>query len=145
LPKPYYLSANGLRFECTRCGDCCTRPGPVYFPPEDLQRAAAHLGTTPEGFLRRYRARRGNGVAALDGGDAPCPLYDADRGCTIYEARPTQCRTFPFWPELVNRKRSWEHAGKSCEGIGRGKRHAPAAIEPLVVACRETLPPEDPW
>jgi uncharacterized protein len=145
LAQPYYRTANGLRFECTRCGGCCTRPGPVYFPRPDLERAAAFLGTTPAALLRRHHGRWTRGVAAIDAGDAPCPFYAADRGCTIYEARPTQCRTFPFWPELVTRKRSWERGARSCEGIGRGERRPPEEIERLVTACVDVLPPEDPW
>jgi Fe-S-cluster containining protein len=145
MPAPYYRTANGLQFECTRCGDCCTRPGPVYFPPADLERAADHLGLGPEAFLRRFHAVRKRGVAVVDAGDAPCPFYAADQGCTIYPVRPVQCRTFPFWPEVVNRRRSWERAGRSCEGIGRGARHAPGTIEPLVLACEDALPPETAW
>ncbi len=31
-----------------------------------------------------------------------------DGGCAIHPAKPTQCRIFPFWPELV----------ESHEGVG---------------------------
>jgi len=33
-----------------------------------------------------------------------CIFYDKDiNGCSIYEARPIQCRTFPFWDYYKNR------------------------------------------
>lgn len=143
VSKPYYQKTRGLRFECTRCGHCCTRPGPVYFPEPELERAAAHLGLTPRGFRSRYAVRRIDGVPALDpGNDLPCPFYDETDGCTIYDARPTQCRTFPFWPEIVNRKRDWDREARECEGMNRGPRHAVARIEQAVLACEAADLPE---
>ena len=33
-------------------------------------------------------------------------VFLSEGRCTIHSVRPTQCRTFPYWPELINR-RSW--------------------------------------
>lgn len=147
MPEPYYAKAEGLRFECTRCGLCCTRPGPVFFPPADLARAARFLMLTPGEFKRKFRLHRLDGVLALEPDDRDaCPFHEDGRGCSIYDARPTQCRTFPFWPEIAHRRRSWESAGRACEGIGRGPRQPPTAIERAIVACREAgLPRSEPW
>ena len=41
-------------------------------------------------------------------------------GCTVYEQRPEQCRTFPFWPEIVERKATWNRTARYCPGIGKG-------------------------
>jgi len=144
---PYYRKHQGLRFECTRCGNCCTRPGPVYFPDSELDRAARHLGLDGKEFRRRYRIHRRDGVPALDPGpDLPCTFYDEDAGCTIYDARPTQCRTWPFWPETVHRRRDWETAARDCEGMNEGERHGVVEIERLLLACEEAgLPEGDSW
>jgi Fe-S-cluster containining protein len=40
-------------------------------------------------------------------GEDACAFLDGAR-CTVYEARPTQCRTFPFWKENLRRRGSWE-------------------------------------
>lgn len=147
MARSFYKSAGGLRFTCTGCGACCRRPGPVYFTGGDLERAAAYLGMTPAAFRRRYRVRRRDGVPAVDPGpDSPCVFLGEDDRCTIYPARPTQCRTWPFWPEVVRRKRSWEKAARSCEGMNHGRRHSPAEIEAALEACRRAgLPEGDPW
>jgi hypothetical protein len=102
---------------------------------------------TPAAFRRRYRVHRVDGVPAIDPGDTePCPFHDEAQGCTIYEARPTQCRTFPFWPEVVHRKGSWERAARDCEGIGRGPRHDAVEIEQALILCEEVgLPEGNPW
>jgi len=144
---PFYRSREGLRFECTGCGNCCTRPGPVYFPLPDLERAARHLGVSPLEFRRRYRLRDREGVPSLDPGpDRPCTFHDETTGCTIYEGRPTQCRTWPFWPETVHRRRAWEAAARECEGMDRGRRHSVVEIERHLSDCEEVgLPEGDPW
>lgn len=115
----------------------------MYFPARELHRAAAFLGLTPRDFRSRYHVRTLDGIPALDpGSDRPCPFYDAGAGCTIYAARPTQCRTFPFWPEVANRKRAWEREARECEGMNRGRRHSVAEIEQAVLRCEAVdLPP----
>jgi hypothetical protein len=117
----------------------------VYFPPRELQRAADFVGLTPREFRSRYHVRLLDGVPALDpGNDLPCPFYDAEDGCTIYEARPTQCRTFPFWPEIAGQKRAWDREARECEGMNRGPRHSVIEIERSVLACEAAdLPGED--
>jgi Fe-S-cluster containining protein len=41
-------------------------------------------------------------------------------GCSIHPAKPTQCRIFPFWPELMDSKREWQKTAAYCPGIGKG-------------------------
>lgn len=48
----------------------------------------------------------------------------ADTGktwCNAHQERPSQCRTWPFWPDNLRNRRSWERAGRECEGVGRGE------------------------
>jgi Fe-S-cluster containining protein len=58
---------------------------------------------------RRLRMKRGK-----------CPFLLSD-GCSIHTAKPTQCRLFPFWPELVSDRKQWTRVGRYCPGIGVGK------------------------
>jgi Fe-S-cluster containining protein len=41
--------------------------------------------------------------------------------CSIYEVRPTQCRTYPFWPAIVRAPQTWAKEGEQCPGIGKGE------------------------
>lgn len=146
MKTPFYQKNNGLQFECTRCGNCCTRPGPVFFTPAELARAADFLRISPSTFRRRYGAYREEGVWAIDPQHGPCFFYDEDTGCTIYEARPLQCRTWPFWPETVLTRRAWNAAARDCEGMNQGPRVPPEEIERLLVECeRAGLPEGEPW
>ena len=38
------------------------------------------------------------------------------RACTVYPVRPLQCRTWPFWPENLSSKQSWDHAASAVMG-----------------------------
>jgi Fe-S-cluster containining protein len=42
--------------------------------------------------------------------------------CGMYASRPQHCRTWPFWPEILSTKRSWEDYRRQtpCPGMGSG-------------------------
>ena len=48
--------------------------------------------------------------------------------CTIYEARPIPCRTFPFWPEHLDSPAAWRELAGDCPGVGSGPRHGESEI-----------------
>lgn len=114
--KPWY--SDGLNFKCTECGQCCTgAPGYVWVTKEEIVAIAAYLKLSVEVFSRKY-LRLVNGQYSLVEYKAnnDC-VFLKDRKCQIYPVRPKQCRTFPWWPQNLNTKESWEIAAKGCEGI----------------------------
>ena len=47
--------SDGLRFECTQCGACCTgRPGFVLFSEDEAALITERLGVTPQEFHDTY-------------------------------------------------------------------------------------------
>ena len=55
---PWY--ADGLRFACTQCGNCCSGPpGAVWFTPDEADDMAAALGIDTGTFLATYTRRLG--------------------------------------------------------------------------------------
>ncbi len=121
----------GLRFSCTQCGNCCTGPpGTVWFTDEEAVTMAAALGITSAEFHKRYahkvdgrwslterRAAAGYDCVFLDRTSAPGRAL-----CSIYTARPTQCRTWPFWPENLTSKKVWDQVKRRtpCPGMDQG-------------------------
>lgn len=121
----------GLRFDCTRCGNCCRSHGRyayVYLAPADVRAIAAHLGLSPADFLASYCAEE-DGYVLLRMDEPACPFLTAQGTCSIYPVRPKQCATWPFWEENLERA-VWEGAVKAvCPGVGTGPLHAAEAIE----------------
>ena len=109
-----------LRFECQRgCINCCDQEGFVYLTETDLKRVAKFTGMSARAFEVRYVYRTAHTLRFRKPPDKQCPFLEG-HGCSIHPAKPTQCRTFPFWPELVENPAAWKLTSRFCPGIGKG-------------------------
>ena len=125
-PSPFY--ADGLRFDCTRCQRCCRiEPGFVFLSRQDVARLAAHLGASEAEVESDYcRSVDAGGVPRLsliEQKNYDCVFW-RDAGCRVYEARPTQCQSFPFWSANVESESGWHSVGEACPGVDRGPRRS---------------------
>ncbi len=130
-PEPWY--ADGLRFACVRgCTRCCRGfPGDVFVNDEEIAAIAAFLGLPDPEFRDAFLRPAGSGRLSLrDRGDYECVMLEAG-GCSIYPVRPRQCRTFPFWPEIIASADAWERQAKTCPGINYGMLYTRKQIEAL--------------
>ncbi len=130
----------GMRFECqTGCTACCQRRGFVYLTEDDVARAAQFLGMAPAEFERLYiyRTRNLRRLRIPRGGQ--CRFLRAD-GCSIHPAKPTQCRIFPFWPELTKTRRAWRRTAAACPGIGKGALVQIQTVRTLAQEMRTAYP-----
>ena len=120
MTQPWYQ--DGLRFRCTRCGDCCTgAPGFVWVADADLSAIAAHRGETPEEVQAFYTRRTTRGRTLREKANGDCVFYDREHGCTVYPVRPPQCRTWPFWESNVASPERWQQTCAVCPGSGQGE------------------------
>ena len=145
---PWY--ADGLRFFCTACGACCTGvPGYVWVQPDDVERMAASLGISARRFKRLYTRKAKGKLSLRERENGDCILLKNDR-CTVYDAKPTRCSTFPFWPEVLGHPDEWRETRSRCEGIDRGHHYDRPAIERLLAGDdapmreRQALPEPEP-
>ena len=117
LPDEHWFEA-GLRFRCTSCGKCCTgSAGAVYLSKPDLERLANFFRLPVGAFARKYtRMSKGRRVLADRAASLDCVFLNAGT-CTVYDARPTQCRTYPWWHGNIRDEESWVSAAEDCEGI----------------------------
>ena len=108
----YQLAKNNeeepkLPFKCTGCGNCCRTKGEVYVSNDELESIHSYFDITTaqqkEEFQATYISKKVNG----DGGvilksqtdSTSCIFLDeATNECKIYDVRPLQCSTYPFWP-----------------------------------------------
>lgn len=113
----------GLPFACTRCGRCChARNGyeHVRLNRREQRRLARRLGLRLRDFLDRYTRRTEDGHVGLRFVDGHCILLDGVE-CSVHDARPTQCRTWPFWPELLASRAAYAREVRSfCPGSTAG-------------------------
>ena len=113
---------DGLAFECTRCGACCTgAPGYVWVDAAEIAALAAFRGESLDQFSRQFVRQVGDRLSLVERPGGDCIFWDKTAGCTVYPARPTQCRTWPFWPENIETREDWKHVTSGCPGAGVGR------------------------
>ena len=140
------------------CGDCCRgfKEGEVYLYKDDILRLAEFLGITDMNGLRKFtqkyvkvindsffwkdpEAQRGKTYRfktlgfAFTGDDEHCHFLKNNE-CTVHEARPFQCRCFPFWQMMVKSKKNVIAYAKKCPGLqeslkGNGKYYSREEIQ----------------
>lgn len=113
---PWYKE--GLRFKCTECGKCCTGfPGYAWVTEEEIHEMANFLKMSVKKFRKRYlRLVKNRFALKEDAVNYDC-VFLKDNKCSIYQARPKQCRTYPWWKQNLATDKDWEEAKSFCEGI----------------------------
>lgn len=122
---------NGVKFECQGSGKCCTSHGEfgfVYVTLEDRRRFADHFGITTSEFTKKYCEQKSGIWHLIERKGNPDCLFLEGKKCGVYKARPTQCRTWPFWPEVMDAKSWKKDVVAFCPGVGQGKTVSAASI-----------------
>lgn len=123
--------AKGVHFRCVapECNDCCTGSrgdGYVWVTADDMENMAKLLDMEFDKFTRTYIRQINWSFSLIEKPSKDCVFLE-DRGCKVYEARPGQCRTYPFWPEVVDKKKTWRKEAVQCPGINDDAPLVPAS------------------
>lgn len=108
----------GIFFKCKKCCNCCTGfPGYVWLNKKEIENIHKFLKISKEEFLKKYTRHIFTKISLKE----ILPSYDCiflkDKKCQIYEVRPKQCRTYPFWPQNLKSKQAWKDlVEKNCPG-----------------------------
>jgi len=118
--KPWYH--RGLRFQCTGCGACCIgAPGYVWVNKAEIEAMASLLGLEVEKFQNKYVRQVGIRKSLIEFPNGDCVFFDNQgRGCQVYEVRPRQCRTWPFWASNLRMRETWQQTCRDCPGADHG-------------------------
>ena len=143
MSNPFWR--DGLPFECSRCSACCRyEPGLVLLSAVDIRALLKFLGLDFADFFSNYcrLVNIGNGkmLSLQETSSFDCIFWKNGSGCSVYEARPVQCRTYPFWPGILDSQEDWEREHRHCEGIGRGPLRTRREIEESLWAYRRNSP-----
>ena len=127
--KPWYHQ--GLQFTCSGCGDCCSgSPGFVWVNAEEIEVMAAAINHSVDDFEKIYIRKIGARKSLKELPNYDCVFLDEEtRKCELYEARPTQCKTWPFWDSNLRSPEDWERTCEECPGSGSGKLYSLDLIE----------------
>lgn len=135
---PWY--ADGLRFKCTECGQCCTgAPGYTWVSDEEILAIADHLGLSLEEFGKKYLRYVNGNYALLEKAITYDCIFLKDKKCQIYHLRPKQCRTFPWWARNLSSPEEWQEVAQYCEGISHN-----APLVPLAEIQEQLVQDQDP-
>jgi Fe-S-cluster containining protein len=127
--QPWY--EDGLRFECTACGKCCSgEPGFVWVNAAEVADMARAMNLSDQDFRDRFIRQIGRRSSLKEYPDGDCILLDPQtRHCLVYQARPIQCRTWPFWSSNLRTPGDWQETCQVCPGAGSGKLYSLEQIE----------------
>lgn len=130
MPEQEWFDRDGLRFTCTMCGNCCSGPeGIVLVTPEEIRILAARCALDDAEFRSAYTRQTRYGISLVERPTAhgrDCIFLDRTTRpgkaiCGVYEDRPAQCRTWPFWESNLTTRQSWQIASRTCPGMNKGK------------------------
>ena len=104
-----------LPFDCTSCGKCCKTKGNVIMSPSEVNAAASLLGLSLKDFTKMYashkaphsKERPDEFWLKIRSDETSGCIFLKDNLCSIYEARPSQCSTYPFWTSIMDSSESW--------------------------------------
>lgn len=106
---------------CDQCdGNCCIgESGYIWISQNEIEILALHLGMPKQQVIDKYLFKVGYKYSIkeikLDTNNYICCFFDLNKKqCSIYEARPSQCRTFPFWEHF---KRSKQEVFDECPAV----------------------------
>ena len=127
--KPWYHE--GLKFQCSQCGDCCTgAPGFVWVNKAEIAALAKSQDMDEQSFEDTYVMQVGIRKSLKEFPNGDCVFFDGEkRKCTVYEQRPRQCRTWPFWDSNLRSPETWAETCEACPGSGQGKLYQLEQIE----------------
>jgi Fe-S-cluster containining protein len=107
----------------------------VWVEPGEIERLAEFRGESTQEFAKRHVRRVGDRYSLIEKPGGDCIFWDAKAGCTVYTARPIQCRTWPFWPENIATPGDWDRVERVCPGAGHGQWFS---VEEIEAAARRT-------
>lgn len=126
---------DGVQFQCQGSGQCCTSHGEfgfVFMNLEDRQRMAKVLKMRTGEFTKKYCEKTGGVYHLIEEKGKPDCMFLRGKRCGVYEGRPTQCRTWPFWPEVMEAKAWKKDVVEFCPGVGKGKIWSGDEIEKIL-------------
>ena len=127
----------GLHFQCFGCGQCCSGPeeGFIWVSDEEVLMLANRFEMSEQEFRKKYTRSFGKRTTLIEEPKSKDCIFlcsnKGGKGCSIYDIRPNQCRTWPFWDSNLESPDDWNLAATKCPGINQGKLYTFDEIEKI--------------
>ncbi len=124
-PTEAHRDSPAFEWTCQRSGRCCSVGGGIVRVEEqEIPGLAAARGMGEEAFrvhhLRQVPCPQ-DGQMIFSLREKPhsgaCTLLEGHNTCSVYEARPEHCRSFPYWKGILTDPEALERARGICPGI----------------------------
>jgi len=106
---------------CGTCeGNCCIgESGNIWINKQEIENLSKHLSMNLDELRTKYLEKRGYKYSLkevqLSKDNYACVFFNLEKKqCSIYEVRPIQCITFPFWDYFIDNK---EEVKNECPAI----------------------------
>jgi len=135
MKKLWYIA--GLHFECQQCGNCCAGPeeGVIWITKPEIEKLAEHLGLSVPELHKKYLRTIAFRVSIKEDPKTKDCIFltraNGVVGCAIYNFRPIQCRTWPFWTYNLHSPDDWNIAAQKCPGLNKGRLYTVDEIEEI--------------
>ncbi len=86
--------------DCRHCAFCCKMAGYVEVSNYDIRRLAKHLRLSVSEFEEKHVVHKTRaGKKHIKDELTTCQFLGKDHSCTVYGARPTNCRGYVCWDQ----------------------------------------------
>lgn len=106
--------------KCDECGGkCCVgESGYIWISSSEMKKLSNFLNLDIDEFIKKYLFKAQGKYSIKEkeyNGGYACIFFDEqNKNCGVYEYRPSQCRTFPFWDYF---KQNLEELQAECIGV----------------------------
>ena len=129
-----------IKFECQGSGNCCVSRGSygfVYLTNKDVLRFSKYFKISTNKFIKKYCSKSDNYYHLKEEKNNCDCIFLKKNKCSVYQSRPEQCRTWPFWSENMTMKTWNKEVLNFCPGIGKGKLFNKDKITKLINIDKE--------
>lgn len=131
---PQWIPKEGIPFSCTKCGECCKGDGKVHVTEAerklilDDNPSDNHLAFTTRLVLDSKTRWVQDGrvpIAKIAPQDTEtvCWFLNGDNACAIQHIKPSQCVSYPAWPEVMASLETLLSETRRCEGFAAGAQN----------------------
>jgi len=106
-------------FQCQNSGNCCRADGIVVASPQEVEKMATLLKLDISTFLNRYTKRKNGWTIIADKNFRQNCFLDHCNKCSIYDARPKACRTYPNWDYIWKSDEVLLREAAQCKGLNQ--------------------------